>query len=75
MRDGQSVGWRLGQPYVSGDFGFEYPLPSLEVVGYFGLDFAGEIGAVVVHGEEDAFDVEVGVKVGAYEVICLQELA
>ena len=52
------MAWRLGGGDVAGDDRFENDL-SKEFAD-FGVDFAGELEAVVVHGEHDAAELEAG---------------
>jgi hypothetical protein len=58
--DGLAVAGSLGEADASRDYGaedlFGKKLP--QVVG----DLAGEVGAVIVHGEQDAFDGQRGVE-------------
>jgi hypothetical protein len=60
--DGFAVAGGFGEAHVAGDGGLEELVVEevLEVVA----DLLGEVGAVVEHGEEDAFDGELGVEAG-----------
>src|ERR1035437_3045711 len=55
-QDGFAETGRFGQTYAAGDDGPEYLI--LEEFAEVGGHLTGEVGAVVVHGEQDAFDGE-----------------
>src|ERR1017187_5267281 len=55
-QDGSAEAGRFGQPYAARDDGPEDLV--LEELAQVGGHLAGEVGPVVVHGEEDAFDGE-----------------
>ena len=58
--DGFAVAGCFGQADVTGDAGFEEFIAeeALEIIS----DLLGEVGSVVVHGKEDAFEGEGGVE-------------
>src|ERR1035437_4467459 len=53
-QDGFAETGRFGQTYAAGDVGPEYFI--FEEVAEVGRHLTGEVGPVVVHGEEDTFD-------------------
>ncbi len=60
--DGFAVAGGFGEADVAGDGGFEELFA--EEAGEVVADLLGEVGAVVEHGEEDAFEGEGGVEAG-----------
>jgi hypothetical protein len=57
--DGHAMAGGLGQADIARNDGFEYL--RTEEAAEIGGDLLGERGAVVIHGEKDAFDGELGV--------------
>src|ERR1700722_11381564 len=57
--DGLAMAWRFGKADIARNDGLKQALPEVFAEGVSHL--LGEIGSVVIHGEEHAFDVDVGV--------------
>src|ERR1700712_1835459 len=58
--DGLAVAWGFGKPYVARDSGL-VELVAEEAFEIFS-DLLGEVGALVVHGEDDALEFQFGIK-------------
>ena len=50
----------FGKPNAAGDNGLEDL--AAEEIAEVGFDLTSEIGAVIVHGKEDTFDLEIGIE-------------
>ncbi len=70
---GFAVAGSFGQTDVAGDGGLIQQLPEEGLE--FGGDSLGEVGAVVVHGEDDAFDDEAGIEGLADALDGIEQLA
>src|ERR1700753_708140 len=69
---GQTITRRLGDPDAGGDHRLEHH--PVEVRPQLGLDVLGQSGALVVHGYEQAGDLEARVELAADAVPRLEEL-
>jgi hypothetical protein len=70
---GLTVPRRLGDPDAARDRGREHRVA--EVVAHLLADLVGQLGARVVHGEQDGRDVQRRVEVAAHQLDVLEQLA